>query len=114
MVLHPRHRADCYDFFTAPHETHRVQFDGPADAICELERGAARVGRTWNAQLTYVLELCLGYHPSDFDDPRSVEDWRTLLRPCRFRLSEAKDWSPFTCLWRKTARVATMKERESC
>jgi hypothetical protein len=114
MVLNPRHRGDCADFFVATHQTHRVQLDGPADVIGEIEHAAALAGRTWNTQLTYVLELCLGYHPSDFDDGRSVEDWRTLLRPCRFRLSEAKDWSPFTCLSRKTARVATMKERESC
>jgi hypothetical protein len=103
MVLNPRHRADCYDLFTAPHQTASVQFDGPAAAIGEIEHAAALAGRTWNTQLTYVLELCLGYHPSYFDDGRSVEDWRTLLGPCRFRLSEAGDWSPCTFLWRKTA-----------
>ena len=82
MVLNPRHRGDCAVFFVATHQTHRVQLDGPADVIGEIEHAAALAGRT-------------------------------LLRPCRFRLSEAKDWNPFTCLWRKTARVATMKERES-
>jgi hypothetical protein len=101
MVLHPRHRADCYDLFTAPHETECVAFQGPAGVIAELERDAARTGRTWNAELIYVLEICRGYHPSDFDDPRSVEDWRTLLSPCAFRVNEAADWSPFTCLWRQ-------------
>ena len=102
MVLNPRHRADCYDFFVTPHQTHSVQLDGPADVFGEIEHAAVRAGRTWNTQLTYVLELCLGYHPSDFDDERSAEDWRTLLRPCAFRLSEAGNWNPFTCLWRKT------------
>ena len=102
MVLNPRHRADCYDFYTAPHETNSMQFDGPADAIGTIEHAAARAGRTWNTQLTYVLELCLGDHPSDFDDGRSVEDWRTLLSPCRFRFSEAEAWRPCTWLWRKT------------
>jgi hypothetical protein len=79
-----------------------VQLDGPRSAIGEIEHAAALAGRTWNTQLTYVLGLFLGYHPPAFDDGRSVEDWRTLLRPCRFRVSEAEDWSPFTCLRRKT------------
>lgn len=102
MVLNPRHRWDCADFFVAPDQTERMQLDGPADVFGEIERAAVRAGRTWNTQLTYVLELCLGYHSSDFDDERSVEDWRTLLRPCAFRSSEAAAWYPFTCLWRKT------------
>jgi len=29
--------------------------------ISEIEHAAALAGRTWNTQLTYVLELCLGY-----------------------------------------------------
>jgi hypothetical protein len=103
MVLNPRHRADCYDFFTEPHETECVAFQGPADVIYELERDAVRTGRTWNTQLTYCLGLCLGRHRTDFDDPRNVEDWRTLLTPCAFRVREGEDWNPFTCLWRKTA-----------
>jgi hypothetical protein len=101
MGLHPRHRADCFDLFTAPHETECVAFQGPTDAVCALERDAARAGRTWNAQVTYVLEICRGYHPPDFDDPRSVEEWRALLAPCEFRVSEGADWNPFTCLWRQ-------------
>jgi len=99
MVLHPRHRADCFDLFTAPHETNAVQFQGPALEIGALEREAARTGRTWNAQLTYCLGVCLGQHRTDFDDPRSVEDWRTLLGPCEYRVRDTVDWSPFTCLW---------------
>lgn len=102
MLLHPRHRGDCAEFFVAPQQTCCVQVEGPDDVIGEIEHAAARAGRTWNTQLTYVLGCCLGEHPSDFDDGRSVEDWRTLLRPCRFRLSEAEDWSPCTCLWRET------------
>ena len=102
MVLHPRYRGTCADFFVAPHQTERMHFDGPVAVIGTIEHAAARTGRTWNDQLTYVLELCLGYHPSDFDDGRSVEEWRTLLSPCAFRFSEAEAWNPFTCLWRKT------------
>ena len=101
MVLNPRHRGDCGDFFVAPHQTHRVQLDGPAGVIGEFEHAAAQAGRTWNTQLSYVLELCLGYHPPDFDDGRSVEDWRTLLAKCAFRLSEAEDWTSFTYLQAK-------------
>jgi hypothetical protein len=101
MVLHPCHRADCYDLFSTPHETERVQFDCPAAVRSELERDAARTGRTWNAQIRYCLTLCLGYHQPSFDDPRSVEDWRALLSPCAFRVRETEDWSSFTCLWRQ-------------
>jgi hypothetical protein len=86
----------------ATHQTHRVQLDGPADVISEIEHAAALAGRTWNTQLTYVLELCLGYHPSDFDDGRSVEDWRTLLSACRFRFSEAEAWRSFEAMQRMT------------
>ena len=89
-------------FFVAPHETARMQFAGPIDMISEIEHAAARAGRTCNTQFTYVLEVCRGHHQPDFDDGRSVEDWRTLLSPCTFRFSEAAAWSPCTCLWRKT------------
>ena len=101
-MLHPRYRGNCADFFVAPHQTASVQLDAPVDVISEIEASAARAGRTWNDQFTYVLKLFLGYHASDFDDMRSVEDWHTLLNPCRFRTSETRDWHPFTCLWRKT------------
>jgi hypothetical protein len=102
MVLHPRHRGNCADFFAAPHQTARIDLAGPRPAINELEHAAARAGRTWNDQLNYILELFRGYRQPDFDDERSVEDWRTLLRLCRFRANETDDWSPFACLWRKT------------
>jgi hypothetical protein len=102
MVLHPRHRGNCADFFVAPQQTERVELAGPRSAIGEIEHAAARAERTWNDQFLYVLELCLGYHLPDFDDERSVEDWRLLLSRCRFRCSEADNWSPCTCLWRKT------------
>ena len=98
MVLDPRHRGDCAEFFVAPDQTESMQLGGPRSAIGEIEHAAARAGRTWNAQLAYVLGLCLGDHPPDFDDARSAEDWRTLLRPCAFRFSEAADWIPFTPL----------------
>jgi hypothetical protein len=101
MVLNPRHRADCFDLFTAPQETNSVQFQGPQLAIAALERDAARAGRTWNAHLCYVLEICRGAQPPDFDDPRSVEDWRAMLGTCEFRCNTAADWSPFTCLWKR-------------
>jgi len=102
MMHHPRHRGDCAEFFVATHQTHHGQFDGPVDVIDELEHAAAMAGRTWNDQLTYIMEVCLGKCLPDFDDGRSVEDWRTLLTPCRYRVREAEGWSPCTCLWRKT------------
>lgn len=89
-------------FFVDPHQPARMQVDGPADAIGEIEHAAARDGRAWNDQFTYVLGLCLGDHSPDFDDGRSVEDWRTLLSRCAFRFERGVAWSPFTCLWRKT------------
>ena len=103
MVLHPRHRGDCAEFFVTPHQTKSAQLHAPVDVIGEIEHAAAMAGRTWNTQLTYIVELCLGKHLPDFDDGRSVEDWRTLLSPCTFRLREGEGWTPFTCLWRKTS-----------
>ena len=101
MVLNPCHRGDCADFFVTPHQTEHVDLKVPADVLGELEHTAACAGRTWNTQLTYIVELCFGDHPPDLDDGRSVEDWRTLLSRCAFRVSEAADWTPCTCLWRK-------------
>jgi hypothetical protein len=101
MGLHPRHRGDCFEFFTAPDQTELMAFQCPATVRSELEQAAARTGRTWNDQLCYVVDLCRGHHPPDFDDPRSVEDWRTLLGQCEFRFTTAEDWSPFTCLWQR-------------
>jgi hypothetical protein len=102
MVLNPRHRWNCAGFFAAPHQTAHIDLAGPRSAINELEHAAARAGRTWNDQLNYILELFRGYRPPDFDDERSVEDWRTFMSPWKFRADETDDWSPFTCLWRKT------------
>ena len=70
----------------------------PVSVLSAVEHEAARSGRTWNDQLSYVLGLLLGKYPPDFEDMRSAEDWRTLLRPCGFRFRETEDWSPFTCL----------------
>ena len=100
-MLHPRHRGDCAEFFVPPGKTARIEFDGPVDVIGEMEHAAARAGRTWHAQFTYVMGICLGYHPPDFEDNRSVADWRTLLSECNFRTMETGGWAPFTCLWRR-------------
>ena len=52
MVLHPRHRGDCADFFYAPHQDERLEFKVPADVVSEIEQAAARAGRTRNDQIT--------------------------------------------------------------
>ena len=95
MVLNPRHRGDCAEFFVAPDQTESLQFDGPADAIGAIEHAAASTGRTWNDQFNYVMGVCLGYHLPDFDDARSVEDWRTVMGPCAIRESGGADWTSF-------------------
>ncbi len=92
MELHPRYRWDCAEFFADPDHTERMQLNGPGSAIDAIGRAAAQAGRTWNDQFNYILGICLGEHPPDFADGRSVEDWRTLLSPCRFRFSETEDW----------------------
>ena len=102
MRLHPCHRGDCADFFSTTQQTECIDLDAPVSTIGEIERAAAQAGRTWNDQLTYLVELCLGDHLSDFDDRHSVDDWRTLLSRCKFRLGETECWIPFTCLWETT------------
>ena len=110
MRVHPRHRGTCADFYATPEQTARIELDGPVATIniikYAIEHEAARSGRTWNTQFAYVISLCLGHHLPDFDDGRSVEDWRTLLSPCEFRTGETGDWRPFTCLWWKPYRKA--------
>ena len=105
MRVHPRHRGDCAEFFQAPQHTVRIQLDGPVAVISAIEQAAARTGRTWSDQFTYVLGICLGKHLPYFNDERGVEDWRMLLSPCRFRFSEAEAWSSWMCLWRTTPQI---------
>ena len=95
MELHPRHRADCAEFFVAPDHDQLVDLQVPADVREELEHTASRTGRTFNHQLNYIINIYLGRHQPDFDDTRSVEDWCALLSACRYRLTEAEDWIPF-------------------
>lgn len=74
----------------------------PVDVLEELEHTAARAGRTWNDQLCYIVGIWLGHHPPDFDDERSVEDWRTLLSSCGYRFTDAEEWIPFIRVLEKT------------
>lgn len=97
-MLHPRHRGDCADFFATPKQSQSVDLNVPGDLLEELEHEAARGGRTWNDYVGYILRILRGQHPPDFDDARSVEDWRTRMSPCEFRLTEGGEWFPFTCL----------------
>ncbi|HKQ34013.1 MAG TPA: hypothetical protein VJT11_01780 [Nitrospiraceae bacterium] len=102
MRVHPHHRGDCADFYTAPQYTARIHLDGPVTTISAMEHEAARTGRNWNDQFIYVVKVCLGDHLPDFDDERSAEDWRTLLSDCNFRFSEAEDWRSFAAMRRMT------------
>ncbi|MEO8048666.1 MAG: hypothetical protein ABI684_15380 [Nitrospirota bacterium] len=72
MVLHPRHRGDCAEFFVATDQTKPMIFAGTKDVLAELEHAAALAGRTWNDQVNYVMRICLGRRQPDFDDGRSV------------------------------------------
>ncbi len=103
MVLHPRHRGDCAHFFVAPQQTERIHFDGPVAVINAIEHAAARAGRTWNDQFTYVMGICLGMHLPDFEEARSVEDWRALVSECAFRFSEGEAWRSFAAMRKMTS-----------
>ena len=98
MMLHPRHRGDCADFFATPEQNERIDIQIPPDLQTELEQEAARAGRTWNDHLCYILNVLHGSHTPDFDDASSVEDWRTRMSPCLFQLREGEEWYPFTCI----------------
>ena len=104
MVLHPRHRWDCTEFFTDSQQREPLQLNGPGAAFDAIGRAAAQAGRTWNAQFSYIMGICFGDRQPDFHDGRSVKDWRDLLSPVSFRLSEDKDWSPCTWMWTKRRR----------
>jgi hypothetical protein len=100
--MHPRHRGDCADFFAAQNQTNRIDLDAPGSTIGEIEHAAAKAGRSWCDQFTYLMGVVMGSHLPDFDDARSVEDWRTLMNPCRLRLRKAEAWIPCACLWGNT------------
>lgn len=102
MRVQPRHRGDCADFFSSSDQTEFMQLDLPVNVLSAMEHAAARAGRTWNDQLCYIVKLLLGDNLPDFDDGRSVEDWRTLLSRCRFRFSEGEAWRSFAAMRRMT------------
>ena len=100
-MLDPRHRVDCADFFRAPHQRDHLNFKIPVNVISEIELAASRAGRTWNDQICYITGIFLGWRTLDFDDARSVEDWRTLMTGSMVQLDEAGKWFPFNCVGRK-------------
>lgn len=100
-MLDPRHCGNYADFFATPKQSKSVDLNVPEDLQAELEREAALAGRTWNDHIGYIVRILFGHQPPDFDDARSVEDWFTRMSPCEFRLTEAGDWIPFTCLRRR-------------
>lgn len=98
MMLYPRHRGDCADFFATPKQSERIDIRIPTDLQSELEHEAARAGHTWNDHMGYIVRILIGHQQPGFDDERSVGDWRTLMSPCMFQLTEGGEWFPFTCL----------------
>ena len=101
-MIEPRHRADCAEWFSSPNQTEYVLLDMPVSGRSAIEHGAAKAGRTWTDQFFYVLARCRDERLPDFDDVRSVEEWRTLLMSSSYRFNETEEWTRLSCLWRKT------------
>jgi hypothetical protein len=93
-----RQRADCADFFVTSKLNKALNIQMPTDLFGELEREAALLGRTWNEHTNYIMRILLGHLTPDFDDARTVEDWRTRMSPCMFQLTEGGEWIPFTVI----------------
>jgi hypothetical protein len=74
MALHPRHRANCADFFATPKQSSFMALNMPEDLQAELEHEAALAGRTWNDYVGSIVNILLGHQPQT-SMMRAV--WRT-------------------------------------
>lgn len=94
-----KHRADCADFYCAPEENGRIAFRGPLTVIHALEEASERAGRTFNAQLRYVIEVCRGEEPVAADDDRTVDAWQSLVGQLEMCFDEGDEWIPCAAMF---------------
>lgn len=59
-----------------------------------MEEAAERAGRTFNAQLEYVINVCMGDRAPHADDGRTEEEWRSLFGQLEYRWTEEEEWAP--------------------
>lgn len=96
-----KHRADCSDFYCAPEENDHIALRGPNAVLHAIEEASVRAGRTWNAQLTYVITVCRGECALAADDERNEDEWRTLFSQLELQFEEGEQWWPGAAIFGK-------------
>jgi len=96
----PRYRADCSEFFAEPNENAYLEFDGPSEVFRALEDEAEHAGRTFNAQLRYVIDVCFRGRPIHADDNRTIRDWQALAGRLSIRFEPNEPWHSCIVLFR--------------
>ena len=90
----PKSRGDLSHFYFPPHEAGRLALRVHDEVLHAVEQAATKANRTFNQQLAYVLQVCLGLSPVTADDERSAGDWQALLDQIDVRLEEDEPWVP--------------------
>lgn len=106
LLRSPQHRADCSELYCEPDESERMALRGPNAAIHAMESAAEQAGRTWNSQLQYVVEVCLGDRTPSSDDGRDADDWRATLAGLEICVDEGGTWIPLPTPSRQTPRAS--------
>lgn len=98
-VRHPKYRADSIEWFHDPTADRKIDFTGPQDVYAAIEEAAERADRTFNDQLLYALRVCRGDVAIDFDDERSVLEWRDLMGQMKMQLNSVDEWIPCSVIF---------------
>lgn len=103
-VRPPKYRADSIEWFHDPKADSKIDFQGSREMYAALEEAAERADRTFNDQVRYVLRVCRGDVATDFDDERSVREWRDLIGEMRMQFNDGDEWIPCRVLFPDAGR----------
>lgn len=91
-----QHRADCTDCYCEPEDDDFIRFRGPNAVLHTIEEASEQTGRTFTAQMQYVIEVCLGKRSISSNDDRDVNDWRALLAQMEICVDASGERIPFS------------------
>ena len=101
----PLHRADCTDFYRDPTEDQPIKLQGPLAVLHALELASVQAGRTFNAQLLYMIDVCLGDRAVSADDDRDARSWRAMFAQFEMWVDARAEWVPCTAFLKHTCET---------
>lgn len=90
------------EWFHDPEHGSTILFRAPRDVYEALEEAAERTGRLFNDQLSYVITACMGIRALDFSDPRSLNDWCSIIARMELQFHEGEEWIPCSVMFPTT------------